>query len=209
MNGLAEVPIALVPDVVEAYQNDPEFQPFPKIGRYSRDIIVTEKIDGTNAQILITEDGCILAGSRNRWLSPEKGKDNFGFAAWVRDHADELREGLGVGRHYGEWYGAGIQRGYGLPDKGFALFNVSRWADIEKSFVEEGQEYAPMCCMVVPILYRGPNDQREIQNAIGRLATYGSQLVKGYDQPEGIVICHTSNNALFKWTFDGDGHKNG
>ena len=34
-----------------------EFQPFPKIPRLSREIVITEKIDGTNAQILITDDG--------------------------------------------------------------------------------------------------------------------------------------------------------
>lgn len=33
-----------------------EFQEFPKMARLSRDIIITEKIDGTNAQLLITED---------------------------------------------------------------------------------------------------------------------------------------------------------
>ena len=40
-----------------------EFQEWPKMGRYFRDIIVTEKIDGTNAQVLITEDE-VIAGSR-------------------------------------------------------------------------------------------------------------------------------------------------
>ena len=33
------------------------FQDFPKMARLSRDIIVTEKIDGTNAQVYIGEDG--------------------------------------------------------------------------------------------------------------------------------------------------------
>lgn len=34
-----------------------EFHEFPKIARYSRPIIITEKIDGTNAQICISDDG--------------------------------------------------------------------------------------------------------------------------------------------------------
>lgn len=41
-----------------------EFMQFPKMARYSREVIVTEKIDGTNAQICITEDGEFSTGSR-------------------------------------------------------------------------------------------------------------------------------------------------
>jgi hypothetical protein len=42
------------------------FAEFPKMARLSRECIITEKIDGTNAQILITEEGEIYAGSRTR-----------------------------------------------------------------------------------------------------------------------------------------------
>jgi len=38
------------------------FLKFPKMARYSRECIVTEKIDGTNAQIYITEDGGFFVG---------------------------------------------------------------------------------------------------------------------------------------------------
>ena len=104
-----------------------EFREFPKIARLSREMIITEKIDGTNAQILITEDGQILTGSRNRWITPQD--DNYGFAKWVEENKQEILK-LGVGRHFGEWWGGGIQRGYNLPkgEKRFSLFNVSRWA---------------------------------------------------------------------------------
>lgn len=47
-----------------------EFQEFPKIVRYSRDVIVTEKIDGTNACLFIGDDGEFLTGSRTRWITP-------------------------------------------------------------------------------------------------------------------------------------------
>ncbi len=56
-----------------------EFTAFPKIPRLNREIIVTEKIDGTNAQVVVTEDGEVRAGSRSRWITPEA--DNFGYAA--------------------------------------------------------------------------------------------------------------------------------
>ena len=44
----------------------PVFVPFPKITRLNREIVVTEKIDGTNASVHVLEDGTVLAASRNR-----------------------------------------------------------------------------------------------------------------------------------------------
>ena len=59
----------------------PDFVPFPKIARLLRDAVITEKIDGTNASITITEAADVFPASRTRWLTI--GDDNFGFAAWV------------------------------------------------------------------------------------------------------------------------------
>jgi hypothetical protein len=103
------------------------FESFPKIGRLSRNCTITEKIDGTNAQIYIGEDGEFLTGSRNRWVTPGK-QDNYGFSRWAHEHKDELMT-LGPGRHFGEWWGLGIQRGYGLQEKRFSLFATHRWRD--------------------------------------------------------------------------------
>ena len=47
------------------------FVEFPKMPRLSREIIITEKIDGTNASVTITEDGQFLTGSRTRWITPD------------------------------------------------------------------------------------------------------------------------------------------
>ena len=65
-----------------------DFTEFPKMARLARDVIVTEKIDGTNAQVFICDDGTLLTGSRSRWITP--ADDNFGFAAWIEAHRDEL-----------------------------------------------------------------------------------------------------------------------
>lgn len=170
--------------------SDHEFQPFPKMARFAREIIVTEKIDGTNAQVFIADDGAILAGSRSRWITPED--DNFGFARWVGENADELRQ-LGPGRHFGEWWGAGIQRRYGLTEKRFSLFNVSRWSDER-----------PACCGVVPVLYRGQFDQSQIDACLDGLANYGSNAAPGFMDPEGIVIFHVAANVGFKRTIKKD-----
>lgn len=83
-----------------------EFQGFPKMARLSREVIISEKLDGTNAQILITEDGEMLVGSQTRWITPED--DNYGFARWAEENRAELLCKLGHGRHFGEWWGQGI-----------------------------------------------------------------------------------------------------
>ena len=66
----------------------PEFVKFDKIPRLNREIIITEKIDGTNAGIYVDEVGDVYAASRTRWITLES--DNFGFARWVEEHEDEL-----------------------------------------------------------------------------------------------------------------------
>ena len=173
--------------------NDIEFKPFDKIARLNREVIVTEKIDGTNALVWVSEDGTELrAGSRTRWIVP--GDDNFGFAAWVQQNCDDLLR-LGPGYHYGEWWGMGIQRRYGLTEKRFSLFNVSRWGDAETR---------PACCGVVPELARGIGLAEVVGSALERLRTEGSVAAPGFMQPEGVVAYHTASGQLFKVTLTGD-----
>ncbi|TFH36187.1 MAG: hypothetical protein E4G93_02560, partial [Dehalococcoidia bacterium] len=88
-----------------------EFEKFGKIARLNRGMVITEKIDGTNGQLLFDRMGRLWVGSRNRWITPEK--DNCGFARWAHENRSELFGILGEGRHFGEWWGQGIQRRYG------------------------------------------------------------------------------------------------
>jgi hypothetical protein len=173
--------------------DDPiEFQGFPKIARLQREIVVTEKIDGTNAAIGITDDGRVYAQSRKRLITTDD--DNYGFARWVAERADELADELGPGLHFGEWWGQGIQRTYGMEEKVFSLFNVHRWGD------------APLqVCRVVPVLARHNTfSERIITHAITRLQLGGSLAAPGYPDPEGIVIFHKASNSLFKQTLVAD-----
>lgn len=188
-----------------------EFTGFPKMARLSREVIVTEKIDGTNAQVFISPDGQqLLAGSRTRWITPQD--DNHGFAAWVEAHRDELLT-LGPGRHFGEWWGAGIQRRYGLSEKRFSLFNVQRWAlygtDPQRIAtadprIEKWQDVLPACCGLVPVLYRGPFRTAAIETALDGLIAEGSAAAPGFRKPEGLVVFHTAANVGFKKTIEKD-----
>lgn len=171
------------------------FKEFQKIHRLHREVIVSEKIDGTNASIHFGEDalGMIMrVGSRSRWITPED--DNFGFAKWAHENRKEL-ERLGPGSHYGEWYGQGIQRGYGLNEKRFALFNTDRWSDPASR---------PSCCGVVPVIWRGTFNEGMIIGSLDKLIIEGSHMVPGFMRPEGIVVFHTQANMAFKKTIEKD-----
>jgi hypothetical protein len=176
---------------VDPVNSKPEFVPYPKIARFSREVIVTEKIDGTNAQILITPEGEVHTGSRNQWSD-----DHFGFALWVERNKTELLK-LGPGRHFGEWWGSGIQRGYGLQngEKRFSLFNVDRW---------HNDVLRPACCSVVPILWRGLFDDLPLGAILGDLRRKGSYASPGFMRPEGIIIYHVAANLGFKKTLEKD-----
>ncbi len=190
------------------------FVPFPKIARLSREVIVTEKIDGSNACVFVSDDGLSLrAASRTRWITP--GDDNFGFARWCEANTAELLK-LGPGRHYGEWWGSGIQRGYGLPkgEKRFSLFNVARWADRHTVPPEsensrlvdlDTMKWAPACCYVVPVLARASGfEALDAPGVMQLLGFGGSCAAPGFMKPEGIVIFHAQGNVAFKKTFDKD-----
>ena len=170
----------------------PEFQGFPKMARLSRDIILTEKIDGTNAQIYITDSGDLFVGSRTRWITPEN--DNAGFARWVEGNKQELMK-LGPGHHFGEWWGQGIQRTYGLKEKRFSLFNTTRWED---------STIRPACCSVVPELYVGTFTTDAVEGCLDRLREYGSVAAPGFMRPEGIIVFHTAAGIGFKKTLEKD-----
>lgn len=193
------------------------FPKFPRIPRFNREVVLTEKIDGSNGLVYVshfeeflydapgwkgyvatTPDGLlVMAGSRKRWLNPDD--DNFGFAQWVWDHADQLAS-LGTGHHYGEWYGKGINRNYGLDERRFALFNVAKWGD---------PDVRPGCCEVVTVL--GSCQAMGLGGVLTYwldvLGEYGSVHVPKFPKPEGIVLYHTAGNNLYKVTLEGDDAK--
>lgn len=200
------------------------FTEFEKISRLNREVMVTEKIDGTNGQVYIRpisefdklemgydtqievngEPHLIRAGSRNRWVLHLGSDDNNGFGRWVHQYAHELAA-LGAGAHFGEWWGQGIQRKYGLTEKRWSLFNVGRWAqhDDPRPLVDEKQFRAPKCCHVVPLVLVGTGFD-VVYQAIERLKAEGSMAAPGFMKPEGVVAFHTHARELFKMTIEKD-----
>jgi len=171
-----------------------DFIEFEKIARLSRNCTITEKIDGTNACIYISESGKFLTGSRTRWITPED--DNYGFSRWAHEHKDELME-MGQGRHFGEWWGSGCQRGYGLinGEKRFSLFNTGRW---------NTDNPPPPCCYIVPVLFTGIFSSTAVDDAIWTLKKNGSVASPGFMRPEGVIVYQTAGRCYFKKTIEKD-----
>jgi hypothetical protein len=198
-----------------------KFDAFSKIPRISKTfwVTITEKLDGSNAQIVwttfdherdvvscdpsalaVVEGLTLRVGSRNRWIGPGKDSDNYGFARWVIDNKEDLRK-LGEGQHFGEWYGSGIQCGYGLTggDKRFALFNARRWRQAYDARLAGHENAFPSCVEVVPILYQGAYSQDAIDFNMNQLKECGSFHIPGFMNPEGIIV--EMNGQLAKHTF--------
>lgn len=211
---------------------NPDFKSWLKTPRLDSPFLITEKIDGTNCGIFIelldpSDDiegwmtiGCdlenntyykIIAQSRNRLINLKD--DNYGFAQWVFAKANELCSILGPGRHYGEWWGGGIQRGYGLAkdDKRFSLFNVNRYnpTDSYETLVSYQDAVFPLWptlpqMSVVPVLEWWNDDcdlstmAYMVDNTLGTLEDTGSHAVHGFEKPEGVVLYHKRADQIFK-----------
>jgi len=197
-----------------------EFRSWGKTPRLFRDIVITEKIDGTNSAIifedvtlmdvdLIPSDELIVRGdslyqvgaqSKNRLIYPGKTTDHFDFAAWVKANREVLFDTLGVGHHFGEWWGKGIQGRYrGLNYRVFSLFNTKRH---EGTFLRT--RFNDMDVMVerVPVLYEGEFSEEAIHTVAQELLKNGSVAVPFHPNPEGLVIYHTQSKQVYKFTFD-------
>jgi len=166
--------------------NGSSFQKWPKIKRVHKvDMVITQKMNGTNGQILFEDNGDFMIGSRNQWLSMHQ--DNFGFYHWAHAHITELFDIFGPGRHYGEWCGPGIQNGEGLKERVFFSFNPF----LEKPHTVEWMNVEP-----VPLLRHGRWGPNEMDIALAHLDIFGSAVSRRYYilgqnclvEPEGIVV---------------------
>lgn len=181
-----------------------QFEAYPKIPRAEKvSCWITEKIDGTNGQILFDDQTTeVRAGSRNRWceVTGNARDDNFGFGRWVAENRDLLKR-LGPGRHFGEWWGEGIGRRYGLTERRFWLFDRSRFApeDIaERGLDKIGVGVVPMLatCSIADLA-------STMAWVDAKLMAEGSTAVPGWMQPEGYVVVF-AGGMKFKVTDNGN-----
>lgn len=167
-----------------------EFKAWPKIPRATGEkVTITEKMDGTNACIVIQGGEIVGVQSRKRFITPED--DNYGFAAWVAENEQELLK-LDDGYHYGEWVGLGIQKNpHNLASKKFFLFNTFRW--------NEQNPNKPNCCEVVPILFQGELEEDDIDRVLFKLKEISTE--EGYTA-EGIIVYYQNTKRYEKYTYN-------
>ena len=173
--------------------SEEDFIGFGKIARMNTNVVITEKIDGSNGQLLITDEGDLHVGSRKQWIAPGKNTDNHGFAAWARAHETDLVSILGSGRHFGEWWGSGIQRKYNMDYKVFSLFNTKKW---------EGMLLLEGTLRVIPVLETVTFNTNVIYEVGLMLQRKGSYASPGFMNPEGVMVYHPASNTMFKAPFD-------
>lgn len=177
-----------------------EFIGYGKTLRIDSDVVITEKIDGTNALIYVSPDGAVWAGGRRRWLTP--ADDNHGFAQWVKDNEDTLRKDLGPGYHRGEWFGGKIQRGYGLRIPQLALFDVDRYLPkLSPMWDATAAGFVTANLRIVPILSRGPFSFDTIER-VERSLKRGSYIYTDdetvFQRPEGFIVRFKDGHVLKK-----------
>ncbi len=158
------------------------FKSWPKIQRPDNlRVIITEKLDGTNACIIKERGEIVGVQSRKRLITPED--DNYGFAKWVHTNKAILEE-LPDGYNYGEWFGEGIQKNpHNIVGKKFCLFNTTLY-NLTK-FLNENYKLNIGC---VKTLFQGkaldmPEEETLLEN-----------------QPEGFIIYYLDWDVRVKVT---------
>lgn len=123
--------------VIKTVQSKAKFTGLDEFGKATFDKTIpapilsyqgTVKLHGTNASVVMQEDGSIHFQSRNSIITPEN--DHFGFATWAQniDWASDFFNQLPPGERilYGEWCGQGIQRNVAISQlkKMFVIFKI-------------------------------------------------------------------------------------
>ena len=187
------------PNMIDACLNRPEFNGYPKTKRLDdATFVISEKIDGSNGVIHVDPyTKAVTAGSRSKWLGDDGSKswDNHGFGEWVKENTSELQK-LPAGIHYGEWYGRGINRNYGLKERKFMLFDRKKYQDLPS--LPECVELETLLTPELSIWFLGRTCCEELDD----LKENGSRHVPGFMKPEGIIVRFKSMGQVMKVILD-------
>jgi len=177
--------------VLKPINTTAEFEAWPKIPRsILGGVVITEKMDGTNACVIIKDGEVVGVQSRKKMINVGKDNDNYGFASYVSQN-EEMFLALGDGRHYGEWVGLGINKNpHGFDKKYFYLFNTIRWGE---------HNQPPEGIKVVKVLHSGDYASQIINDIMEGLLV--SSRDAGY-KPEGIVVYFPKLKSMEKYTFE-------
>lgn len=123
----------------------------------NHEVVVEEKLDGTNVGISLAPDGGLRVQNRGQYLLPPYRGQFARLGAWLEAHADALFDALAPGRIlFGEWCAARHSLDYNrLPDW-WLLFDVyERQQDRFWSTEQRNDLAAAHGLITVPTLVRG------------------------------------------------------
>lgn len=189
--------------LVEKYTDIENGRIFTDVFEDGEEVIVTEKIHGTNCKVGIVKDVDVFAGSMtvrrkrpvdengaDEFFDSEAMKKNVYWHPWSIDGVQDLINML-VADHqivtlYGEIFGGSVQSlSYGIPKGrgvGFAAFDLS----VDGKYLD-WDELAALCdrfsVPVAPVLYRGPFSMEKIKELAEGDTTMGDSHIK-----EGVVV---------------------
>lgn len=177
-------------------------------------VLLTEKIHGANARLVMTDDGVVHVGSHGAWKKEDAGDGEGGDGIWwpAMRASGMIEKMKAIGPNivvYGEIYGQVQDLKYNHPDKKtpayFRAFDVfdckqGRWADAEELIAILVQHGIP----AVPTLYAGPwhNDLRALAEKDSTLAPH---LAEGF-VVRTMALRHEPTLALGRsvWKYPGE-----
>lgn len=178
MTGLIETDA----DWVVTYTDIERYENFPDVLQEGEEVVVTEKIHGSNLRVAVKEGRLFVGGHRRMFKQHE---NNLYWRVIVQSKlADVLVRGLSDEVVlFGEAYGRKVQNlHYGLTGQSVVFFDAFQhgkylgWDETVKILGDLG-------CRMPPLLYRGPYDL----NKIRKLAV-GPTLLGGDHMREGVVV---------------------
>lgn len=183
-----ELPEADLPTIYAPKFDVESIQNFLGLIAEGEEVVVTEKIHGSNARYL-WHDGKLFMGSRSRWLRPEADHlwaralaDCPQIEAWCKGHPDTTL--------FGEVFGPVQSLKYGRTAPTFAAFAAlhrDQWVHQPPLFLSLGECGVPR----VPVLFTGPFDFE----AVKQLAERDSHVGPPGHMMEGVVIAPAIERA--------------
>lgn len=208
-----------------------EFEAWPKTPRLNRDIVITEKIDGTNAAIQIVkltdENSWVVDGEPRQFPSSLDNEKVTAFLEVEGEHYAVVAQSRnriitpGKGTDNAGFAGWVRESAYTLvQDLGEGIHFGEWWGQSiqhgygmdRKVFSlfnthrwgSKAQLFRTENLRLVPVLYAGPFDQDAINRVLEDLNAFGSYARAFHPKPEGIIIYHTAAKQVFKVLCEND-----
>ena len=191
--------------------HDLDAVPFARIRGHN--LVIEEKMDGSNAGVSFTEDGRLLLQSRGHYLTGGPRERHFAlFKQWASVHQGALREVLGA-RYvmYGEWLYAKHTCFYDLLPHYFMEFDVldrerGVFLDtpgrrallaglplISVAVLHEGpvEKFKQLSALVEPSLFKSPRWREALVRAGAQAGVPADKVTRqtdSHDEMEGLYI---------------------